>query len=148
MVFVPGGVQEVFLMNEPEDLVLYLRKRKGFIKLALEYGATIVPTFTFGLDGAFACHIPRGDMINKLSSKIGFLPAIFWGRWYIPFGIPRPKKLHVVIGKPIHIPHIEKDIGSDDIEKYHRIVLEEYEKMFERHKVAEDLYCNRNLKIM
>jgi len=33
VVFIPGGVQEVILLGDPMDIILYLNKRKGFIKL-------------------------------------------------------------------------------------------------------------------
>ena len=33
----PGGVQEVLALNKekPDDIILFLRKRKGFIKMVL-----------------------------------------------------------------------------------------------------------------
>jgi hypothetical protein len=93
-------VQEVLLQdpNNPRDVVLYLKNRKGFIKLALETGSPIVPVFCFNLDGSFGYWVPRGRMIEKLSRSLGFAPLVYWGRWFIPFGIPIPRKIHIVIG--------------------------------------------------
>ena len=90
------GVQEVLLMdpnNEPEKLAVFMKERKGFVKLALENGSALVPTFCFGLDGSYAYFLPRGNFVNNLSRAVGFIPIFVLGRFYIPFGIPRPNKI-------------------------------------------------------
>jgi len=148
VVFVPGGVKEVFLMDPNNNyLVLYLKKRKGFVKLALETGTPICPVFCFGLDGSFAHLIPRGPMINKLSELVGFTPLLYFGRWGIPFGIPRPQKIHVVFGKLIDVP-FRDNVIEEDINYYHELFLTEMESLFERHKIHEEDYLGRTLKIM
>ena len=83
----------------------------------------------------------------QIARKIGFLPLFFWGRFGIPFGIPRPQKLHVVFGKPMDIPCEGDDIQVDSVDKYHAMFLQELEALFERHKVAEG-YGDRTLKII
>lgn len=150
IVFVPGGMQEVTLMDplKPEELVLYLRHRKGFIKIALELGTPVVPVFTFGLDGSYAYHVPRGETILRLSRIMGFLPVLFWGRWGVPFGIPRPQQITVVVGKPIEVPCLGDSIRGEDVDKYHSIYIEELEALFERHKMGKESYRDRKLKIM
>ncbi len=149
VVFVPGGVKEVFLMDpsRPNELVLYLKKRKGFVKLALETGTPICPVFCFGLDGSFAHLIPRGPIISKVSGLMGFTPLLFFGRWGIPFGIPRPQKIHVVVGKPIDVP-LRYSVTEEDINYYHGLFLTEMQSLFEQHKVYEEDYKARILKIM
>lgn len=98
--FSPGGVQEVLNLNpaKPNELILYIKNRKGFIKLALTTGSPVVPVFSFNLDGSYGYWMPRGKMMEKVSRILGFAPMLFWGRWLIPFGIPNPRKAHVVIG--------------------------------------------------
>ena len=66
--------------KKKDELILYLRSRKGFIKLALEKGVPIVPVFAFGLDKSYSYFIPRGNFIVKLARTIGFLPVVFTGR--------------------------------------------------------------------
>mmetsp|Transcript_24511 Transcript_24511/g.28906 ORF Transcript_24511/g.28906 Transcript_24511/m.28906 type:complete len:325 (-) Transcript_24511:187-1161(-) len=148
VVFVPGGVQEVIMLdpNRPQDLVLYLKSRKGFIKLALENGNPIIPVFCFGLDKSYGYWIPRGNFFNQMSRTIGFVPLVFWGRFGIPFGIPRATRLHNVIGKPIEIPCEGSEVKNESVEKYHALFLTEMEALFERHKEAEG-YGDRKLKI-
>lgn len=148
--FVPGGVQEVSLMDpaRPNDLILYLKNRKGFIKLALTTGTAVVPTFCFGLDGTYGYWFPKGELVLRFSRLIGFVPLLFWGRWGIPFGIPYPKQIHVVVGKHIDIPcEGEGKVRQESIEKYHALFLQEMEALFERHK-EEAGYGHRTLKIM
>lgn len=148
-VIIPGGVQEVIVMNpeKPEQIALYLNKRKGFVKLALEYGSPIVPAFAFHVDGSYGYLLPRGKWIKNMARKIGFLPLLFWGRFGIPFGIPRPRKLHVVIGKPIDIPCEGLDVKEKSVSYYHGIFVKELQALFERHKVAEG-YEHRTLVIV
>lgn len=149
VVFVPGGVQEVTMLDpkRPQDLVLYLKSRKGFIKLALENGNPIIPVFCFGIDGSYGYWIPGGELMNQIARCIGFVPLIMWGRFGIPLGIPRPTKLHNVIGKPIEIPCEGSDVKDESVEKYHALFLKEMEALFERHKHIEG-YGDRTLKIL
>jgi hypothetical protein len=103
-----GGVQEVLMLDpdKPDDLVLYLKKRKGFIKLALTTGSPVVPVFAFNLDGSYRYWLPRGRLVEKISRAIGFAPLVFMGRWGVPFGIPIPRKSHVVIGQGTYLREI------------------------------------------
>ena len=86
--FIPGGVQEVLLLDptKPDDIVLYLKNRKGFIKLALSTGSPVCPCFIFNLDGSYGHWAPKGKIVEKISRQIGFLPLFYYGRWKIPFG--------------------------------------------------------------
>lgn len=145
--FCPGGVQEVILLDpmQPNDIVLFLQNRKGFIKLSLATGSPIVPTFGFHLDGAFGYWVPRGAFIEKLSRTIGFLPMIYWGRCFIPYGIPHAKKLTIVIGSPIDVPKMD-EVTSADVEKYHQLFVDEVIQLFERHKHSEG-YGDKQLRI-
>ncbi|KAL7521598.1 hypothetical protein ACHAWX_006278 [Stephanocyclus meneghinianus] len=147
--FVPGGVQEVILLDpkKPDDVVLFLRNRKGFVKLALSTGSPIVPVFGFNLDGSYGYWFPRHPLIEKFSRTIGFLPLVFWGRWFVPFGIPKPKRIHVVIGPAIDVPIMGDDLAQEVIDKYHSIFLEELEALYERHK-HDAGYGERKLRIV
>jgi 2-acylglycerol O-acyltransferase 2 len=49
IVVYPGGVPEIF-KTDPNSKVneLVLKKRLGFVKLAMRHGAELVPSFVFG----------------------------------------------------------------------------------------------------
>mmetsp|Transcript_3532 Transcript_3532/g.5225 ORF Transcript_3532/g.5225 Transcript_3532/m.5225 type:complete len:340 (+) Transcript_3532:76-1095(+) len=147
--FVPGGIQEVTLMDpkNPEEIVIYLKNRKGFVKLALEKGVAIVPVFFFHLDGSYGYFVPKGRLVTKFARKIGILPLFFYGRWKIPFGIPNPQKIHAVFGQPISVPNEGSNISNENVDKYHKIYIDSLVQLFERHKVKEG-YGSRTLKIM
>lgn len=147
--FTPGGVQEVLMLNpeKPSDVILYLQKRKGFIKLALLTGSPVVPVFGFNLDGSYGYWFPRGPFMAKMSRLFGIVPLVFWGRWFIPFGIPNPKKIHVVIGPAIDVPKEGDNVTQESIDKYHGIFIVELEALYERHK-HEAGYGERQLRII
>jgi len=53
LALVPGGATEALYCNEDKDVV-YLKSRGGFIKLALETGASLVPVFSFNECNAYS----------------------------------------------------------------------------------------------
>lgn len=146
--FVPGGAQESMLFDpeKPNDLILFLAKRKGFVKLALENGNPIVPVFIFNLDKSYKTFVPRGTFAKKVTRKIGFVPVCFLGRFGIPYGIPQPVNIVVVIGEPISVP-LEKEVSAESVDKYHALYLKKVTELFERHKVEQG-YGHRNLRIV
>ncbi|KAL9187446.1 hypothetical protein ACHAXT_001549 [Thalassiosira profunda] len=147
--FTPGGVQEVLMLDpkKPDDVVLYLKRRKGFIKLALTTGSPVVPVFGFNLDGSYGYYFPRGRLVEQMSRQLGMVPLLFWGRWGIPYGIPNPQKIHVVIGQAIDVPKEGENVSQESIDRYHALFMKELELLFERHK-EEAGYGRRQLKII
>jgi len=179
--FIPGGAEEVLMLaqmqqqkqqpqpsqstngtisnnnnnNNNNCIPLYLKHRKGFVKMALDTGSPIVPVFAFGLDKSYTYLILPG--LTWISTQLlGFVPVLFVGRFGIPFGIPKPTKISVVIGTPILIPKFsdlqeqqeeEEVTMSDLVEKYHQMYVEELEALYERHKHDNEGYSHRKLMI-
>ena len=45
----PGGSREIFDTDpNVKHTTLYLTKRRGFVRLAMQHGADLVPVFIFG----------------------------------------------------------------------------------------------------
>lgn len=135
--------------EDTSPIPLYLKSRKGFIKLALSTGSPICPVFAFGLDKSYDYMIPPG--LSTISRKMGFVPVLFTGRFGIPFGIPKVTKIHVVIGTPIEIPKMDLENAGNEkiqnsIDKYHALYLQELEALYKRHK-DDAGYGKRNLII-
>ena len=48
MVLIPGGASEASYCGDHKEIKLVLKRRRGFIKMALENGVDLVPSFSFG----------------------------------------------------------------------------------------------------
>lgn len=70
ILLVLGGAKES-LDARPGDYELTLLNRKGFVKVALENKADLVPVFSFGENDIFdQIHNPRGSKLRKLQDKL------------------------------------------------------------------------------
>ena len=140
----PGGVRECLYMA-PGTEVAYLRKRHGFVKLALEHGAPLVPVFAFGQSGMFSYCRPFLDfprnvvslrVFGKVARRIGFAPMMVWGVWGTP--MPHRVPLTIVVGRPIEMPPLPKGTTVAPpalVEEYLGKFINELEALFETHKV-------------
>ncbi|TPX32523.1 hypothetical protein SmJEL517_g04348 [Synchytrium microbalum] len=109
---VVGGAEEA-LYAYPGQNKLVLKKRKGFVKLAIRTGASLVPVFCFGENDCF--WQLRGPVIAKYHAwfkrNFGWVNLIFYGQ--IPFiTMPRKVQLAIVIGAPVAV--IKQDNPSTE----------------------------------
>ncbi|KIM44385.1 hypothetical protein M413DRAFT_431336 [Hebeloma cylindrosporum] len=112
---VVGGAAES-LSARPGTADLTLRKRLGFIKLAIQHGADLVPVFSFGENDIYE-QMPneKGTTIyalqRKFQSIFGFTLPLFHGRGLLNYNLglmPYRKQIIAVIGKPIHVTKCDK----------------------------------------
>ncbi|KAN0019214.1 hypothetical protein ACTFIU_002418 [Dictyostelium citrinum] len=137
---VVGGAEES-LDARPGNNEITLKKRKGFIKLALVNGASLVPVYSFGENDIYdQVPNPRGSLVRKIQTKIkdltGIAPPLFMGRgiFNYDFGLlPVRHKIVTVVGEPIDIPKI-KSPTDQVIEHYHQIYVEALQNLFDKHK--------------
>lgn len=62
-----GGMAELFLSSAEEE-VLYLKNRKGFIKLALQEGVDVIPIYLFG--NTTVLSVIKTGLLANLSRKV------------------------------------------------------------------------------
>ncbi|XP_057606880.1 2-acylglycerol O-acyltransferase 3 [Hippopotamus amphibius kiboko] len=84
VVIAVGGAHES-LYAIPGEHCLTLRNRKGFVRLALRHGASLVPVYSFGENDVFRVKAFGPDSWQHLcqvtfKKLLGFAPCIFWGR--------------------------------------------------------------------
>ena len=130
-VLVPGGAPEA-LNSEKDKIRLILRRRKGFIKIALRYGVSLVPTFGFGEAFIYdQLNNPEGSLLRKfqdyLQNIVGFAPVLFFGRgvFQYNFGIvPHRKPLTVVVGAPIEVKKVSEPTSEQILELQEKYIEE------------------------
>ena len=101
----------IFLRMKEDFFEKYIFYRKGFIKIALQHGAQLVPTFSFGEAYIYNIRSTQpGTWIHTLQEKfknmVGFAPVLFMGRglFQYSFGlIPHRKPVNIVVGEPIQV---------------------------------------------
>jgi len=90
---------------------LTLRRRLGFIKLAIREGADLVPVFSFGENDIYQ-QMPneKGTTLYKIQKKFqnvfGFTLPLFHGRGILNYHwglLPYRRRIIAVIGRPVHV---------------------------------------------
>ncbi|XP_074652511.1 2-acylglycerol O-acyltransferase 2-like isoform X1 [Tubulanus polymorphus] len=121
---------------------LKILDRKGFIKIALRNGASLIPVVSFGENNIYEqVANPPGSRLRNfqlwMTRLLGFSPPIFYGRgvFQYSFGIlPRRRPVNTVVGRPIDVAQI-KEPSLEDIDKLQRRYLDELLALFEKYKV-------------
>ena len=139
---IPGGSEEVALHETGQENI-YLKKRAGFLKYALQHGYTLVIAFNFGESDLYSSVKAVRPLNLWLVKNFGFVLPIFWGCWYYPLLPRRDVPLHTVLGKALHLPKIDEPT-NEEVNEWHAIYMRELEALFERHK-AQFGYAERKL---
>jgi len=133
-----GGAAES-MYTSCTQISLVLKRRYGFIKMALKTGAQLVPTFSFG-----EAHIynilpsPEGSRIRNFQERfrnvVGFAPLLFFGRGIFQYSLgilPHRRPINVVVGAPIHVDKNENPT-DEDVLKLHQAYISALEQLYEK----------------
>ncbi|XP_042150127.1 2-acylglycerol O-acyltransferase 2-A-like [Ixodes scapularis] len=143
-VLVVGGAIEV-LDAHPGSYRLYLSRRKGFVRKALQHGSSLVPVLSFGENELFVqASNPEGTLLRRcqawLTRRLGFAPPIFHGRGVFQYSygwLPFRKPVVTVVGAPLEVAKIE-DPSDEEVDALHEKYTIALSRLFEDHK---DLYA-------
>ncbi|MEW5315570.1 MAG: hypothetical protein WDW38_006990 [Sanguina aurantia] len=124
-----GGLAEVFLVNKERETIL-MSSRKGYIRMAVEYGIPIVPVFHFGNSQLFEFW-PK--VIQPLARRLRLVMGIMIGVKGLP--IPRPVPLFMVVGRPIAVLKLSPDHPAYEshVDKAHAAVIASVEDLYARY---------------
>ncbi|KAF1965008.1 diacylglycerol O-acyltransferas-like protein 2B [Bimuria novae-zelandiae CBS 107.79] len=123
-----GGARES-LESRPGTLRLVLRRRLGFVKLAIRQGADLVPVLNFGENEIYEQLDPHAHpYINKfqllVKKLMGWTVPLFHARGIFNYDVgmmPYRRSMNVVVGRPIKVvqqQHPDKAYVEDVHEKY------------------------------
>uniref|UniRef100_H3AGL5 Diacylglycerol O-acyltransferase 2 n=1 Tax=Latimeria chalumnae TaxID=7897 RepID=H3AGL5_LATCH len=142
VVIVIGGAAESLNCTPGKNLVT-LKNRKGFVRLALQHGADLVPVYSFGENEVFKQVIFEENswwrwIQKKVQKLIGVAPCLFHGcgifsedSWGI---VPYAKPINTVVGDPITIPKIENP-RQEDVDLFHGMYMNSLVKLFDKYKM-------------
>lgn len=137
---VVGGARES-LDARPGVIRLVLRRRKGFVKMAIRTGADLVPVLAFGendiYDQVDSESHPLLHKFQLLGKKImGFTVPIFHARGIFNYDVgmmPYRRPINIVVGKPIRVVQ-DKHPTPEYMDEVHGKYIEELMRLWHEHK--------------
>uniref|UniRef100_A0AAY4AFA1 Monoacylglycerol O-acyltransferase 2 n=2 Tax=Denticeps clupeoides TaxID=299321 RepID=A0AAY4AFA1_9TELE len=152
VVIAVGGAPEA-LDARPGAYLVLLSKKKGFVKLAMEHGADLVPVYSFGENELFdQVSNPRGTWLRWLQEHLqrimGVSLPLFHARGVFQYSLgflPYRKPIHTIVGRPIPVKKNEKPT-TQELDELHQLYMDELSELFEEHKskygVPEDTHLS------
>ncbi|KAK3751297.1 hypothetical protein QZH41_012198 [Actinostola sp. cb2023] len=137
VVIVIGGTTEV-LNTAPSLYHLVINKRKGFVRLALETGSSLVPVFSFGQNDLFSQ--PKAILSPRIERWLPKWPMIILKYSLLAYhdhstmGItPRRVPIDVVVGPPINVTRVPHPT-DEQIDDLQTTYIAKMTELFEGHK--------------
>uniref|UniRef100_A0A7E4UU76 Acyltransferase n=1 Tax=Panagrellus redivivus TaxID=6233 RepID=A0A7E4UU76_PANRE len=145
VVIVPGGAEES-LDSHHYNYELTLKERKGFVRLAIKNGASLVPVYNFGENKTYhQLANPRGSTLRRVQSSVkkltGLAPCTPYGYGIFnnKFGIiPIQTKITTVVGAPIPTKKSPNPTTAE-INEVHATYIDALTNLFEEHKLKYDI---------
>jgi 2-acylglycerol O-acyltransferase 2 len=154
ILLVLGGSKEALDARPSSEYLLTLKNRKGFVKIALANGASLVPVFSFGENDLYEqVPNPRGSMLRTvqtiLEKKMGYSLPLFHGRgvFQYKFGLlPNRHPIDAYVGEPIEVPKLSPEqITTQIIDEYHTKYMNALTRLFDTYKAK---HGNANASIV
>jgi len=151
---VVGGAAES-LAAHPGTADLTLRKRLGFIKVAMQHGADLVPVFSFGENDIYQ-QMPnqKGTTVytlqKRFQSLFGFTLPLFHGRGMFNYNLglmPYRRRIVSVVGRPIHVEKCEKPT-IEQVREIQVQYIDELMRIWNTYKDEFALHRKRELVII
>jgi len=140
---VPGGEHEQLLTENGKE-ILYLKRRKGFVRLAIKYGVPLVPVYVFGCSDLYHTSNFLFGIRFWIMKNMRICLPIFWGKFGLlcPFDIP----LDMVFGEPIDVG-MNQAPTPEEIDNAHAKYMLRLKELFDKNKELFG-YGDRELQIL
>ncbi|PGH06588.1 hypothetical protein AJ80_08147 [Polytolypa hystricis UAMH7299] len=135
-----GGARES-LDAQPHTIRLVLKRRKGFVKLAIRTGADLVPVLAFGENELYEqVASDQHPLIHRfqllVKRTMGFTIPLFHARGVFNYDVglmPYRRPLNVVVGRPIPVIQQQDRAKIDDayVDELHAKYMEELQRLWE-----------------
>ncbi|KAK3712560.1 diacylglycerol O-acyltransferase 1 [Vermiconidia calcicola] len=137
---VVGGARES-LEAKPYSLKLVVKRRKGFVKLAIRQGADLVPVLAFGENDIYdQVDTDRHPWIHGLQMAVkkvaGFTVPLFHARGVFNYDVglmPYRRPINIVVGRPIEVLQ-NKNPDPGYVDEIHEKYVEELLRIWEEWK--------------
>ncbi|XP_012869659.1 PREDICTED: 2-acylglycerol O-acyltransferase 2 [Dipodomys ordii] len=154
LAIVIGGAREA-LDARPGAFKLVLKNRMGFVRLALENGAALVPIFSFGENDLYKqVSNPPGSWLryvqNKLQKIMYLSLPLFHGRGVFQYSLglmPFRQPITTIVGKPIEVQQIMNP-SEEEVSQLHQKYIKELCNLFEAHKLKFNIPADQHLEII
>lgn len=135
-----GGAREALYAHR-NSYKIVLNHRKGFIRIAMQTGAPVVPVISFGETGIFDQPAnPPGSFMRKFQELIkkytGVSPIFFNGRGLFQYNfglIPKRCPITQVVGAPIECAK-NPEPTDEEVNDMHVKFSKAVQELFEAHK--------------
>ncbi|KAL8892096.1 MAG: hypothetical protein Q9205_000118 [Flavoplaca limonia] len=155
---VVGGARESLDAQPHSHLRLVLKRRKGFVKLAIRTGADLVPVLAFGENELYeqvtSDSHPFVHRFQLMVKKcMGFTVPLFHARGVFNYDVglmPYRKPLNVVVGRPVKVVQVRKGEKVDEsyVEELHAAYVTELARIWEEWKDVFGVDKGVELKIV
>jgi 1-acyl-sn-glycerol-3-phosphate acyltransferase len=142
----PGGQAEQMRTVHGHERI-YLSRRKGFLKIAMQHNTPVVPVYVFGVSDYYTtsnCMLDaRLWLLKKLGIAIPFCMGLFG-----TLICPNPVPTHIVFGKPMHLAVKQQgEPTADELDAAHMEFVNALTELFNQHKHKYG-YGERTLEIL
>ncbi|UJR26404.1 hypothetical protein I4U23_007736 [Adineta vaga] len=143
IMLVLGGAKESLDARPSNEYILTLKNRKGFVKIGLVNGASLVPVFSFGENDLYdQMANPFGSKLRqmqiKIQKRLGYATPFFKGRGIFQYAIgfmPNRHTIDTYVGEPIELPKLDvNQLTPEIIDKYHGQYMDALRRLFDTHK--------------
>ena len=137
LLILPGGEDEQIATIYGKERV-FLRKRMGFIKLAIRFGVPVTPAYVFGSSDCYYTSSLFLGLRKTVMKALRICLPIYWGQlgciaYPNPLGFPLRVPQNIVFGDPILFPQDDSP-EKEVVSAAHAQFVTALTKLFNDHK--------------